>query len=61
MENLEKRTGATNPSITNKIQDMEDGLSGVEHTVEETDVSVKENSKSKKCLTQNIQKIWDSH
>ena len=28
--------------------------------IEETDTSVKENVKSKKFLTQNIQEIWDT-
>ena len=33
---------------------------GVEDTIEETDSSVKENVKSNKLLTQNIQEIWDT-
>ena len=28
--------------------------------IEEIDTSGKENVKSKKCLTQNIQEIWDT-
>ena len=39
---------------------MEDIFSGVEDTIEEIDTSVKENVKSKKFLTQNIQEIWDT-
>ena len=35
-------------SITNRIQRIEDGISGVKDTIEEIDTSVKENVKSKK-------------
>jgi hypothetical protein len=48
MENVGKRTGATDASITNRIQEMEERISGVEDTIEETETSVKENIKSKK-------------
>jgi hypothetical protein len=33
---------------------------GLDNTVEEMGISVKESVKSKKILTQNIQKIWDT-
>jgi hypothetical protein len=36
---------------------MEEKISGIEDTEEETDTLVKENAKCKKCLTQNIQEI----
>ena len=39
---------------------MEERISGVEDTIEETDSLVKENIKSNKFLTQDIQKIWDT-
>ena len=32
----------------------------VEDTIEETDIFVKDNVKSKKFLTKNIQEIWDT-
>jgi uncharacterized coiled-coil protein SlyX len=54
MKNLGNRTGTTDASITNRIQDMEERISGVEDTIEEIGASVKENVKSKKLLTQNI-------
>ena len=57
MENLGKRTGTTDVSITNRIQGMKEKISGIE---EESNISVKENAKSKKCMTQNIQEIWDT-
>jgi hypothetical protein len=60
MENLGKRTGTTDTSITNRIQEMEDRISGVEDRTEEIDTSVKENVKSKKFLAQTTQEIWDT-
>jgi restriction endonuclease len=60
IENLGKRTGTTDTNITNRVQEMEERLSGVEDMIEEIDTPAKENVKSKKFLTQNIQKIWDT-
>jgi uncharacterized coiled-coil protein SlyX len=57
MENLEKRSGITDVSITNRIQEMEERISGVEDMVEEIDKTVKENLKHKKLLTQSIQEF----
>ena len=45
MENLGKRSGITDVSITNRIQEIEERISGVEDTVERIDKSVKKNSK----------------
>jgi hypothetical protein len=45
MENLGKRSGITDVSISNRIQDTEVRISGVEDMVEEIDTTVKENSK----------------
>lgn len=43
-----------------KIQEMERRISGKEDTIEEIDISVKENVKFKiKLLTQNIQEILE--
>ena len=39
---------------------MEERISSIEDTIEETDSLVKENNKSNKFLTQNIQEIWDT-
>ena len=60
MENLGKRSGITNVSITNRIQEIDERISGVEDTIEEIDTTVKENSKHKKLLTQSIQEIQDT-
>ena len=48
MENLGKRSGITDVSITNRIQEIEERISGVGDIVEEIDTTVKENSKHKK-------------
>jgi uncharacterized coiled-coil protein SlyX len=53
-------TGDRKPSITNRIQGIEERISGAEDTIENIDTTVKENAKSKKLLTQNIQKIQDT-
>jgi hypothetical protein len=41
-ENLGKRSGIRYVSITNRIQEIEERVSGVEDTTEETDTTVKE-------------------
>jgi predicted nucleic acid-binding Zn-ribbon protein len=60
IENLKKRPGVINASITNTIQEIEERISGAEDTIENIDTIVKENAKSKKLLTQNIQEIQDT-
>ena len=60
MEKLGKWTGTTETSITNRIQEIEERISDTEDTIEEIDSLIKENSKSNKLLTQNIQEIWDT-
>ena len=60
IENLGKKSGAIDASITNRIQEMEERISGAEDTIENIDTTVKENAKCKKILTQNIQEIQDT-
>ena len=60
MENLGNRPGITDVSISNRIQEVEERISGVEDTVEEINTILKENSKHKKLLTQSIQEIQDT-
>ena len=55
MENLGKRSGITDVSITNRIQEIEKRISGIENAIEEINTTVNKNSKHKKLLTQNIQ------
>jgi hypothetical protein len=43
MENLGKRSGITDVSITNRIHKIEERISGVEDTVEEMVTTAKEN------------------
>jgi predicted nucleic acid-binding Zn-ribbon protein len=57
IENLPKKLGAIDASITNRIQEIEERISGAEDTIENIDTTVKENAKCKKLLTQNIQEI----
>jgi hypothetical protein len=60
VENLEKRSGIIDVNITNRIQEIEERISGVEDMEEKIDTTVKENSKHKTLLTQNIQNIQDT-
>jgi hypothetical protein len=59
LENLRKRSGVIDAGITNRIQEIEERNSGAENTIENVDTTVKENAKSKKLLTQNIEEIKD--
>jgi predicted nucleic acid-binding Zn-ribbon protein len=55
MENLGKRSGVIDASITNRIHEIEERISGAENTIEDIDTTVKENAKCKKPLITNIQ------
>jgi uncharacterized coiled-coil protein SlyX len=57
IENLGKRSGVTDASINNRIQEIEVRISGAKDTIENIDTTVKENAKGKKLLTQNIHEI----
>ena len=46
VEELSKQSGSTDTSITNRIQEMEERISGVEDTLGEIDSLTKENLKS---------------
>jgi uncharacterized coiled-coil protein SlyX len=60
LENLGKRSGVIDASITNRIQEIEVRISGAEDTIENIDTTVKENEKYTKLLTQNSQEIQDT-
>ena len=60
IENLGKKSGAIDASITNRIQDIEERISGAEDSIENMDTTIKANEKWKKILTQNIQGIQDT-
>ena len=50
----------TDANITNRTQEMEEEISGVEDTIEKIDSSVKESIKANKVITQNIQENLDT-
>ena len=54
IENLRKKSGAIDASITNKIQEIEERISGANDTIESIDTTVKENAKCKQLLTKSI-------
>jgi chromosome segregation ATPase len=56
IENL----GNIDASISNRIQEMEERISGTEDSIENMDTIIKENTKSKRILNQNIQEIQDT-
>ena len=51
--------GTTEANITNRIQEMEEKISGVEDTIQEVDSLVKENIKSNKFLTKHPGNLED--
>ena len=57
IENLRKRSGVIEASIINRIQKIEERITGAEDSIENIDTTVKENAKCKKLLIQNIQDI----
>jgi len=59
-ENLGKRSGVIDAIVTNRIQEIEERISGAEEIIENIDTIVKENSKYKKLLTHNIREIQDT-
>jgi hypothetical protein len=60
MENLEKITRVRDASITNRIQTIEERISGVDDTIEENDTSAKENVKSKRFLTLTLEEFQNT-
>jgi chromosome segregation ATPase len=60
IETLGKKSGTIDASINNRIQEMEDRISGEEDSIENMGTTIKENAKCKKILTQNIQEIQDT-
>jgi chromosome segregation ATPase len=58
--NLRKRSGIIDTSIINRIQEIEERISGAKDTIENIETTAKENAKFKKVLTQNIQEIQDT-
>jgi hypothetical protein len=48
IENLGKKSGVIDGNITNRIQEIEERISGAEDNIENIDTTIKENQKSKK-------------
>jgi chromosome segregation ATPase len=59
IENLGKKSGTIDASISNRMQEMEERMSGAEDSIENICTTIKENTNCKKILTQNIQEIQD--
>jgi predicted nucleic acid-binding Zn-ribbon protein len=47
LKNLGKKTGVIDASITKRIQEIEERISGAEDSIENIDTTVKENAKAK--------------
>ena len=60
IEILGQKSGIIDASISNRIQEMEERISGAEDSIENMGTTIKENAKCKKILTQNIQEIQDT-
>jgi hypothetical protein len=60
IEILGKKSGTIDESISNRIQEMEEGISGAEDSIENMDTTIKENAKCKKIPTQNVQEIQET-
>jgi uncharacterized coiled-coil protein SlyX len=60
IETLGKKSGTIDASINNRIQEIEERISGAEDSIENISATIKENAKCKKILTQNIQEIQDT-
>jgi hypothetical protein len=60
IEILGKKSGNIDASISNRIQEMEERISGAEDPIENMDTTIKENAKFKRILTQNIQEIKET-
>jgi uncharacterized coiled-coil DUF342 family protein len=57
---LGKKSGTIHVSSSNIIQEMEERISGAKDSIENIGTTVKENTKCKKILSQNIQEIQDT-
>jgi chromosome segregation ATPase len=60
IETLGKKSRTIDASINNRIQDIEERISGAGDSIRNMDTTIEENAKCKKILTQNIQEIQDT-
>jgi hypothetical protein len=59
IEILGKKSRTIDASISNRIQEMEERISGAEDSIENIGTTIKENAKCKKILSQSIQETQD--
>jgi chromosome segregation ATPase len=60
IETLRKKSRNIDASISNRIQEIKERISGAEDFIENIGTIIKENAKCKKILSQNIQKTQDT-
>jgi chromosome segregation ATPase len=60
IDTLGNKSGTIDASISNRIQEMEERISGAEDSIKNISKTIKENTKRKRILTQNIQEIQDT-
>jgi chromosome segregation ATPase len=60
IETLGKKSETIDVSINNRIQEMEERISGAEDSIENMGTTIKENAKCKKLRIQNIQEIQNT-
>jgi predicted NUDIX family phosphoesterase len=60
MEILGKKSGTIDVSISNRIHEMEERISGAEDFIQNISTTIKGKAKCKKNQTQNIQEIQDA-
>jgi chromosome segregation ATPase len=60
IEILGKKSGTIDVRISNRIQEIEERISGAEDSIENISTTIKDNAKCKNILTQNIQEIQDT-
>lgn len=58
MKKLGTQTGTDKARLTNKIEEMEERITGIEDSIKEMNITVKENMKSKNISCTNIREIW---
>jgi hypothetical protein len=60
IETLGKKSGIIDVSISNRMQEMEERISGAEDSIQSMGTTIKKNANCKKIQTQNIQEIQDT-
>jgi predicted nucleic acid-binding Zn-ribbon protein len=53
IENLGKKSGTIDSSVSNRIQEMEEGISGAEDSIDNIGTKIKENAKCKQIMSKH--------